>query len=89
MQTPGTTERLGCSELELKAEMKIQCADGTVHGGIDAWIVLGKSVWWLQPFALFTTLPVIHALANMSYRAIARNRYCLGGRCHAARGGAE
>ncbi len=81
MQTPGTTARLKVTEAELRREMKLLRADGKLLGGIDAWICLLQSAWWLWPLGLFLELPGIHLLADLTYRWIARNRYCLGGHC--------
>lgn len=81
MQTPGTAERLEVTDSDLRAEMKLLCADGKVLGGIDTWIFLFRSVWWLWPLGTFLLLPGIHSLASAAYRWLARNRYCFGGRC--------
>jgi predicted DCC family thiol-disulfide oxidoreductase YuxK len=83
LQTPGAAERLGLSETALLEEMKLQIADGRVIGGIDSWIALFRSVWWLWPVAFLLSVPGIHALSRTCYRWLARNRYyCFGGKCH-------
>lgn len=80
LQTPGTAERLCISQAALLEDMKVLCADGRLFGGVDAWVVLGRSIWWLWPLALMFALPGLHAFAAVCYRWIARRRYCLGSR---------
>lgn len=81
MQTSGTAGRLKITDTDLRAEMKLLRSDGTLLGGIDAWIYLLRSVWWLWPLGVSLQLPGIHSLACAAYRWLARNRYCFGGRC--------
>jgi len=81
LQSPGAVQRLGIPEAALLEEMKLQLPDGRVLGGIDSWIYLCRSVWWLGPLGLVLSVPGLHAVAQAAYRWIARNRYCLGGKC--------
>lgn len=81
LQTPGTAKRLGIQESSLREEMKVLLAGGRVVGGVDAWAVLFRTVWWLWPLGLLLTLPGIRWIGALLYRWIARNRYCIGGRC--------
>jgi len=81
LQTPGVAGRLGLSESALMEEMKLQLADGRVFGGIDSWIVLFRSVWWLWPFGVLLSLPGFYWLGQGTYRWLARNRYCFSGQC--------
>jgi predicted DCC family thiol-disulfide oxidoreductase YuxK len=78
LQTPGMAKRLGLSEAALLEEMKLQLRDGRVLGGIDSWVVLFGSVWWLRTLGALLSLPGFHALGQACYRRIARNRYCFG-----------
>jgi predicted DCC family thiol-disulfide oxidoreductase YuxK len=81
LQSPGAASRLGLSQTALLEEMKLQLADGRVMGGIDSWIELFRSVWWLRPISLLLSLPGLHWLGSACYRWLARNRYCFGGKC--------
>lgn len=81
LQTPGTAARLHVTEADLRAEMRLQLADGTIYSGIHAWLVLLRSIWWLRPLAAVMALPPLGGLAATGYRWIARHRHCLGGRC--------
>jgi predicted DCC family thiol-disulfide oxidoreductase YuxK len=81
LQTPGTTARLGMEEAALREEMKLLRADGRISGGVDAWAILFRSAWWLWPIGALLALPGVRWLGAVGYRWVARNRYCLGGRC--------
>lgn len=81
LQTPGTTSRLGMTEAALREEMKLLHADGRVVGGVDAWAVLFRSIWWLWPLGALLGLPGVRWFGGVGYRWVARNRYCLGGNC--------
>ncbi len=81
MQTAGTAERLHVTTEDLYREMILRKADGQLVRGIDTWIVLMRTVWWLYPVALLFSVPGVHFLAQLVYRFIARNRYCFGGSC--------
>jgi predicted DCC family thiol-disulfide oxidoreductase YuxK len=81
MQTPGTTERLGITAEMLTAEMWVLPVGAPPLNGVDAWIGLMRHVWWLKPLAVAIGLPGIKRLAQSGYRWIARNRYCIAGRC--------
>lgn len=81
LQTPGTADRLGITEAQLRAEMWLQLADGQTFSGVDAWSVQMRRVWWLWPLALVLVLPGFKATARALYRWIAKNRHCLSGTC--------
>jgi predicted DCC family thiol-disulfide oxidoreductase YuxK len=81
IQTPGMSERLGIDELSLGEEMKVLLADERVVGGVDAWALLFRSVWWLWPLGALLSLPGVHWLGVRFYHLIAINRYCIGNAC--------
>jgi predicted DCC family thiol-disulfide oxidoreductase YuxK len=81
MQTPGTAERLGIAPEQLMSEVWVLPAGAAPLKGVDAWIGLMRHVWWLKPLAVVLDLPGIQRLAQAGYRWIARNRYCIAGRC--------
>jgi hypothetical protein len=81
LQTPGTAERLGITEVQLQAEMWLQLADGRRFSGINAWSALMRRVWWLWPVGIVLALPGFNAVGRALYRWIANHRYCLGGLC--------
>ena len=81
LQTPHATAHLGASEAELRKEMKLRFPDGRVVGGVDAWAVLFRSVWWLWPAGILIGLPGIKALSAAAYRWFARHRYRINSAC--------
>lgn len=84
LQTDGAAERLRVSEADLRKEMRLLLPDGRSLAGVDAWIELFRSVWWLRLVAMALRLPGIHGIAGRAYAWIARHRYCLGGACDAS-----
>ena len=81
LQTPGTAARLGVTHDQLMAEMWVLPALGKPLNGVGAWIELMRHVWWLWPLAILLNLPVIKSFGQVVYRWVARNRYCIAGRC--------
>ena len=81
LQTPGTAERLGVTPETLMAEMWVLPVGAPPLNGVNAWLGLMRHVWWLRPVAVVLHLPGIKWLAQVVYRWIARNRYCLADRC--------
>lgn len=81
-QTSGLAARLMLPEAALLEEMKLQLPNGRILGGVNSWIHLFRSVWWLWPLGFLMSLPGVHAGADACYRWIARNRYCVGRKCH-------
>jgi predicted DCC family thiol-disulfide oxidoreductase YuxK len=81
LQTPGTAARLGVTEEQLMAEMWLLPAGAYPINGFGAWIELMRRVWWLWPLASLLNLPGIRAVGQLIYRWVARNRYCIAGRC--------
>lgn len=62
-------------------EMRLQWHDGRVFGGADAAIFLAGRIWWSWPLFALAHLPGIRTLLRASYRRLAANRHCVGGRC--------
>ena len=81
LQTPGTAERLGITEAQLRAEMWLQLADGRKFSGVNAWSVQMRRVWWLWPVGIVLALPGFNAMGRALYRWIAKHRHCIGGAC--------
>lgn len=86
INSPTAATILGLSAGESPSEMKLRLADGSTCGGLEAWVILCRSVWWLWPFGVMISLPVLNWIAKEVYRWIARNRYCIGGKCRLPEG---
>jgi len=84
LQTPGAAERLGVSETAFETRMHLLTADGEVRHNADAFGVLCRSVWWLWPLGMLLLVPGFRELGRFAYDTLARNRYCLGGKCRLA-----
>lgn len=89
LQTTGAAERIGITESQLHAEMWLQLADGRKYGGVNAWSVQMRRVWWLWPVGIVLALPGFNAVGRALYRWIAKRRHCLGGACSLPRGHRE
>ncbi len=87
INSPTAAQILGLSARERPGEMKLRLADGSLCGGVEAWVVMCRSVWWLWPFGVMISLPILNRIAKGVYRWIAHNRYCIGGRCAVRKGG--
>ncbi len=85
-RSPQATAMLGSHDLRGIDQMLLRLSDGTISGGVDAWIVLCRSVWWLRLCGWLMSLPGLNGITKACYRWIARNRYCFGGRCRVTPG---
>ena len=85
LQTPGAAERLGITESQLHSEMWLQLADDRKFGGVNAWSVQMRRVWWLWPLGFLLALPGFNVAGRTLYRWIAARRHCLGGACRIPR----
>ena len=53
-------------------EMWVQCADGRVASGVNAWGALMRSVWWMWPLGVLIGLPGINVGMNAGGGALGR-----------------
>jgi predicted DCC family thiol-disulfide oxidoreductase YuxK len=81
LQAEWVGEATGLSEQELMSEMKVYLGTGGVIGGMDAWIYLSRTVWWMYPLFLVGQVEVLRFGMDRCYRAFAARRYCIGGTC--------
>jgi predicted DCC family thiol-disulfide oxidoreductase YuxK len=75
MQDPVAQSALGLSDGEMPTEMKVQLADGTVLGGVDALLAVCRHIAWAWPAWAISRVPGVAWLLRCPYRLIARNRY--------------
>jgi predicted DCC family thiol-disulfide oxidoreductase YuxK len=81
LQTPWVMGRLGLRPGDPLEEMKLLATDGTVAGGVQAVLELGRSIWWLRPLSWLASLPWGKRVLVAGYRWVARNRYCGNNSC--------
>ncbi len=81
LQARWARERLGVSEDEPLAEMKLLTGQGRTIGGADALLKLASVIWWLWPFWALAHFPGTKPVLRRLYRRLAANRHCFGGRC--------
>jgi predicted DCC family thiol-disulfide oxidoreductase YuxK len=81
LQAGWARKKLDLKEGEPMLEMKMLIADGQILGGADALVRITRSIWWAWPLFLLAQIPGCKPVLRAVYRGIARNRYCLGGRC--------
>jgi predicted DCC family thiol-disulfide oxidoreductase YuxK len=81
LQTPWVRARLGLTDSKLLTEMRLLEPDGTVFGGADAVREIARHFWWTWPFRQLSRIPAAMSFFRVSYRWVARHRYCIGGKC--------
>lgn len=80
-QTPWVRARLGLSDKEPPAEMRVLLANGDAPGGADAILEITRRIWWAWPLFIFAKLPGVKPMLRAVYRIIAANRNCTNGAC--------
>jgi predicted DCC family thiol-disulfide oxidoreductase YuxK len=83
MQRHWVQEKLGARLAALPDELLLLLPDERLLHGVDAFLYLGRRIWWAWPAAVFVSLPGMTWLARRLYTWIARNRYALSGSCNA------
>lgn len=74
-RNPEALKGRGISQSEALMFMRVESADGRLHSGVDAFIVMwGQFRGWAL-LARLLTLPVIKNLAAHAYRFFARRRF--------------
>lgn len=75
-------EKTGASEEELKREMYLVLADGSIHMGADAYRAAMSRIGWAWPVYLISLVPGFRQLFNAAYGIIARNRQKISRACN-------
>ncbi len=81
VQSPQAMRALGSHSTSMREEMKLRLANGDIASGLDAWVVLFRSVWWLWPIGALLGLPGFNQTGRCLYFWIARHRHCLSRTC--------
>jgi predicted DCC family thiol-disulfide oxidoreductase YuxK len=85
LQSPWVRARLGLSDKEPPAEMRVLLANGDAPGGADAILEIARRIWWAWPLFIFAKLPGVKPMLRAVYRIIAANRNCINGACKIGR----
>jgi predicted DCC family thiol-disulfide oxidoreductase YuxK len=81
---PGLLEGTGLSQAEALLYMRVRDASGTLHAGVDAFIVLWGQFRGWRLLAGVLSLPGLHFLASAAYRVFARIRFQKHPHCRAS-----
>ena len=81
LQTLWVRNRLGLSDEQLLAEMRLLLPDGNLFGGADALVEISRSYWWAFPLRVLARIPGGRRCLRAIYRWIARHRFWFLGRC--------
>jgi predicted DCC family thiol-disulfide oxidoreductase YuxK len=76
-------ERLQLGEPELRREVRLLLADGTLFEGSEAYRQLLRRISWARPLYLLVSLPGMRTAFDWGYRLVARHRGRLLGGCAA------
>lgn len=81
LQAPWVADAIEMPAAELLTDIRLLEPNGTLISGPDAYLRVMRAIWWARPLASLCSLPGLNALFRTGYRAFARNRYCISGRC--------
>jgi len=73
--------RLKISEENLLDDIRVLKMDGGLESGADAYLYVGRQIWWAKPIALLFALPGFNWILWSGYRWFNRNRYRVSGYC--------
>jgi predicted DCC family thiol-disulfide oxidoreductase YuxK len=81
LQTAWARERLSSEADEVPDEMKLLTDARQIFGGADALLQIARRIWWTWPIFALAKIPGITPLFRVTYRWLAANRTCFGGKC--------
>ena len=81
LQTPWVRARLGLSDEQLLAEIRLLLPNGNLFGGADALVEISRGYWWAFPLRVLARIPGGMRFLRAIYRWIARHRFWILGRC--------
>jgi len=81
LQTPWVRGRLGLTETQLLAEMRLLLPGGKILGGADAVLEISRRFSWARPLYSIGRVPALTPLLRSAYGWIARYRRCGNGAC--------
>jgi len=78
-EIPQTMNELNLTNADGMEQVWFVNENGRLSGGAAAVNEALKVVWWIRPFTLLYSLPIIKQLQNWTYRWVAANRHHLPG----------
>lgn len=81
LQAPWVATKIQMTLPELLTDIRLLEPNGKLISGADAYIHVMHVIWWTRPLAVLCSLPGLNRLFRAGYRAFARNRYCVSGKC--------
>jgi predicted DCC family thiol-disulfide oxidoreductase YuxK len=75
LQSDWARSRLGCSEEELGADLRLLLPTGQQKRGADVYRHVMRRIWWAGPLYLFAIIPGGRQAFDWGYRTFARNRF--------------
>jgi predicted DCC family thiol-disulfide oxidoreductase YuxK len=81
LQDPRVGALLGLSRTELMREMRFLLSDGTQFGGADAYVALGREIWWGRPVVWLARVPGMTEILRRGYAWVAGRRKCSAAGC--------
>ena len=81
LQRRWVAERLAARGETIPDEMLLLLPDDRLLVGVDAFLYVGRRIWWAAPAAWLMGLPGFRWLARRAYAWVARNRYAISHAC--------
>jgi len=88
LQAEWVRERLGVTDAELIADLRLLLADGKLVQGADVYRHVMRQIWWAYPLYLFAVAPAGRQAFDWGYRTFARNRFIVSRACGLCAGSA-
>jgi predicted DCC family thiol-disulfide oxidoreductase YuxK len=73
--------RLEIPEKNLLDDIRVLRVDGELESGADAYLFVGRQIWWAKPIAILFGLPGFNWVLWRGYRWFNRNRYQVSRHC--------
>jgi predicted DCC family thiol-disulfide oxidoreductase YuxK len=81
LQSDGARSRLGCSDEELIADLRLMLPDGRQVIGAEVYRYVMRRMWWAWPVYLFAIMPGGRQAFDWGYRTFARHRFRISRAC--------
>jgi predicted DCC family thiol-disulfide oxidoreductase YuxK len=75
LQSAEEEGRLKIAAENLLDDIRILKVDGGLESGANAYLFVGRQIWWAKPIAILFGLPGLNWVLRRGYRWFNRNRY--------------